>query len=134
MVTLKTLKMAIKYKLVSKKNPRDLEAPSKFYASSVTTRRIDIDQLSENIARASTVARSDVYAVLIALIDEMLDELAQGSQVNLGKLGGFYVNLRSNGAETEDAFNSSLIKGAKVIYRPGSEIKTMLGSLKYEKE
>lgn len=126
--------MAIKYKLVSKKNPRDLEAPSKFYASSVTTRKIDIDQLSENIARASTVARSDVYAVIVALIDEALHELANGSQISLGKLGSLYVNLRSNGADTEDDFTSALIKGAKVIYRPGSEIKDMLGSLKYEKQ
>jgi len=126
--------MAIKYKLVSKKNPRDLEAPSKFYASSVTTRKINIDQLSENIARASTVARSDVYAVIVALIDESLHELASGSLINLGKLGSLYVNLRSNGADTEDDFTSALIKGAKVIYRPGAEIKNMLGSLKYEKQ
>ena len=58
--------MSIKYKLIEKKNPRDLEAAPKFYASAVTTRKIDLDELSKNIARSSTVARADVYAVLIA--------------------------------------------------------------------
>lgn len=125
--------MAIKYKLVQKRNPRDIEAPAKIYASSVTTRKIDLDELSKAIARSSTVARADVYAVLIAFIDEAVESLANGNQISFGKLGSLAVNLKSDGAETEDKFLQSSIKGAKVIYRPGSEIKDMLNALKFEK-
>lgn len=126
--------MTIKYKLVAKKNPRDLEAPAKFYASSITTRKIGIDELAQAIARSSTVARADVYAVLVSLIDEGVVMLSNGNQLGLGKLGTLGVNLHSEGAETEELFSSALIKGAKVIYRPGAELKTMINSLKFEKE
>lgn len=73
-------------------------------------------------------------SVIIALIDESVNQLANGAQVNLGKLGSFSVNLKSGGVETEDDFTPAQIKGAKVIYRPGSEIKDMLRSLKYAKQ
>ncbi len=125
--------MSIKYKLIEKKNPRDLEAAPKFYASAVTTRKIDLDELSKNIARSSTVARADVYAVLIALIDESIESLANGNQLYLGKLGSMVLNLKSEGAATEDEFLASMIKGAKVVYRPGSELKSMINNLKFEK-
>jgi len=125
--------MPIKYKLVAKKNPRDLEAPAKFYASSITTRKIGIDELAQAIARSSTVARADVYAVIVALIDEGVVMLSNGNQLELGKLGTLGVNLNSEGAETEELFSPALIKGAKVIYRPGAELKTMINSLKFEK-
>ena len=39
----------------------------------------------------------------------------------------------SEGAETESRFNASMIKGAKVAFRPGIDLKEMLATLKYEK-
>lgn len=101
--------MTIKYKLVAKRNPRGIEAPAKIYASSVTTRKIDIDELSK-IARSSPVARADVFAVLIALIDEAVQLLANGNQISFGKLGRLTVNFKSDGAETEDESTQSLIR------------------------
>ncbi|MBN2818049.1 MAG: DNA-binding protein [Bacteroidales bacterium] len=125
--------MSIKYKLIAKRNPRDLEAPAKFYASSIKTRKIDIDELSQAIARSSTVARADVYAVLVSLIDEAVVMLSNGNQLELGKLGSLGINLQSEGAETEELFSQAHIKGAKVIYRPGAELKAMISALKFEK-
>ena len=39
----------------------------------------------------------------------------------------------SDEAETEGRFNASMIKGAKVAFRPGIDLKEMLATLKYEK-
>ncbi len=80
-----------------------------------------------------TLARADVYAVLVALIDEAVESLANGNQISFGKLGSIAVNLKSEGSETEDRITTSLIIGAMVIYRPGPEIKGMLNNLKFEK-
>ena len=125
--------MSIQFKTLPKKNPRDLEAVPLYYAISVISRRVDLDALSKAVARSSTVARADVYAVLLALIEEIADELTNGNQVILGKLGSLAVSLRSEGVETPEDFTSANIKGAKVIYRPGAEIKDLLKVLKYEK-
>lgn len=125
--------MAIKFKTVTKKNPRDLEAAPLFYASSLISRKVDLDELSAAIGHSSTVARADVYAVLLALIDEIISNLSNGNKVMLGKLGSLNVSVSSEGAETAEEFTSANIKGAKIIYRPGDEIKNMLKVLKYEK-
>jgi predicted histone-like DNA-binding protein len=125
--------MSIKFKSVTKKDPRDLEAAPLYYASSVVSNRIDIDGLSRAIARSSTVARADIYAVIVALIDEITENLTASNLVSLGKLGSFAVNVHSEGAPTSEELSSANIKGAKIIYRPGAEIKDMLKTLKYEK-
>jgi hypothetical protein len=42
-------------------------------------------------------------------------------------------NISSEGAETEAKFNASLIKGNKVVFRPGTDLKEIQNNLKYEK-
>ncbi|MBE0637332.1 MAG: hypothetical protein IH598_02290 [Bacteroidales bacterium] len=39
-----------------------------------------------------------------------------------------------NFLETADAVTAATIKGAKIVYRPGGELKNMLKTLKYEKK
>jgi nucleoid DNA-binding protein len=59
--------------------------------------------------------------------------LSNGEIVRFGDFGSFQVALTSEGAETEAKFNASLIKGGKVAFRPGIDLKEMLATLKYEK-
>ena len=87
--------MTVKYKVISKKNPRDIEAAPKFYVTSVVAEKIDLDSLAKSVARSSTVARADIYATLIALIEEISDNLSKGNMVYLGKLGSLAVSLKS---------------------------------------
>ena len=123
----------IPYKLISKKNPRDLTADPKFYAQSKSREVVELDALSKLISREGTVSRTDVYAVLIALIDVLIMELSAGRTVRLGKFGTFAISLSSEGAENKESFLVSLIKKARILFRPGSELKQMLNNLKYEK-
>ena len=53
--------------------------------------------------------------------------------VRLDDFNIFQVHVSSNGAETEAKFNTSLIKGNKVVFRPGIDLKEMQNNLKYEK-
>jgi len=59
--------MAIKIKTIERKNPRDLDAPAKFYATTVNQGELSLDNLSKQIAMMSTVSKTDVFAVLMAL-------------------------------------------------------------------
>ena len=78
--------MPIKFKAIARKNPRDLTAPEKFYASVASSGHVDVDELSKRVAYASSTNRSDVYAVIMALLDIIPIELAEGNIVRLGKL------------------------------------------------
>ena len=81
--------MALKIKLINKRNPRLPEDPPKFYASARHERRIELDELATSVSDRCSLRRSDVHGVLIALMDIIPDELGKGSIVNLGKLGSF---------------------------------------------
>jgi len=126
--------MSIKYKTIARKNLLNPADPEKFYAIATASGKTDIDKLSRLIANNSTVSRTDVYAVIMGLLETIGDELADGNTVSLGKLGSLGINLKSDGAATADAVTAATIKGGKIIYRPGTELKSMLKTLKFEKK
>ncbi|APD07047.1 hypothetical protein UJ101_01531 [Flavobacteriaceae bacterium UJ101] len=126
--------MPVTYVLVERANPQDREAPKKFYATSKSSGELTFRKLSKEIAEGSTtVSDTDVLAVLNDLIKILNRHLAEGRIVRLGDFGNFQISLSSEGAESPEKFNSSLIKRAKVTFRPGIDIKDMVKTLKYQK-
>ena len=94
---------------------------------------IDIREMSERIQQTCTVHKSDVFAVLVALEDVVTDALKSGEIVRLGDLGTLQIGISSKGAETEEDFDDSLIKKARINFRPGSAIVGVLSNLTYAK-
>jgi predicted histone-like DNA-binding protein len=126
--------MSIKFKVLPRKNPRDLEAPEKFYAAAIADGEIDLEGLAEMIAYQCTVTDSDCYAVLTALEHNIVNELKQGRIIKLGRLGNFQVGLSSDGKETAGEVNSSSIRKNRVLFRPGKRLRSMLNNVSYRKE
>jgi len=126
--------MSIKYKVLPRKNPRDLEAPEKFYAAAIADGEVDLEQLAELIAYQCTVTDSDCYAVLTALEQNIVNELKQGRIIKLGRLGNFQVGLSSDGKTFPEEVNASSIRKNRVLFRPGKRLRTMLNDLSYRKE
>jgi len=60
------------------------------------------------------LSEADIRGVIIALENVIVNELGNGKIIRLDKLGSFYPSLSSDGADTEGAFNVSMIRGAKV--------------------
>lgn len=126
--------MPIKFKVIEKGQPGiQGGGEKKFYASANITGEKTLAGLTRDIEKISTVSGADIRAVLYALVDVMTGSLADGQSVRLGELGSLRVNISSEGKGTEKEVTSSAIKGAKVIFTPGSNIKKMLDTLTYEK-
>jgi predicted histone-like DNA-binding protein len=128
--------MAVTYILTPKQkgNPGNPDAPKKFYAQAKASGELTLRKLSKEIAEGSTtVSDTDVVAVLNDLTKVLRRHLSNGEIVRFGDFGTFQVALSSEGAETAAKFNASLIKGGKVTFRPGVDLKEMLATLKYEK-
>ncbi|PKP29956.1 MAG: DNA-binding protein [Bacteroidetes bacterium HGW-Bacteroidetes-17] len=125
--------MSISFKAIAKKNPQSPTEPLRFYASAVSGKNVDIDELAKLIADNSTVSRADTYAVIISMLEQIMKDLAAGRSVVLGKLGKFSISLHSEGAATAEELTSAQIKKATINYRPGNELKDMLAILKFEK-
>ena len=127
--------MAIIYAVGVKINPRDLLAPRKWYGSAVHTETIKFKQLAREVAAESTTAsEGDTYAVMIGMVDKVRYHLGKSHKVVIEGLGTFFVNISSDGAESEDKFNQSLIRGNKIIFQPDADMKDFLATIKYEKK
>ncbi|MDR0559826.1 MAG: HU family DNA-binding protein [Prevotellaceae bacterium] len=126
--------MAVSYTLSQKGNPGNPSAPKKFYAQAKASGELTLRKLSREIAESSTtVSDTDVLAVLNDLTKILKRHLENGEIVRFGDFGSFQVALTSEGAETAEQFVTSLIKGGKIIFRPGVDLRDMLATLKYEK-
>lgn len=126
--------MSVKYVIVERVNPSDMAAPRKFYAMAKAAGEVSLKQLSKDISARSTVNSSDTLAVLDSLIQQLTKELEEGRIVRLGDFGSFQLSLSSEGADTAEKFNSSMVKKSKILFRPGIDLRNMLATVSYKKE
>ncbi|AZZ59322.1 HU family DNA-binding protein [Riemerella anatipestifer] len=126
--------MSIKYKTIQKAQPGVAGGgDKKFYASPVYQGEKTLEGLTKDIEKISTVSGADIRAVLYALVDVMQNSLSDGQIVRLGELGSMRVSLSSEGKAKEEEVTSAAVKSAKVLFTPGSDLKKMLQTLKFEK-
>jgi predicted histone-like DNA-binding protein len=74
-----------------------------------------------------------VNNVIDSLLDTVPKYLLMGKSVNLGGLGTFRLSFSSEGADTAEAFNTSMIKRVKVIFTPSTELKSANEKASFEK-
>jgi predicted histone-like DNA-binding protein len=126
--------MAVKFVTVERGYPGNPAASKKWYALAKASGELTFRKLSKEIAEGSTtVSDTDVLAVLNDLSKILRRHLENGEIVRFGDFGAFQIGFRSEGAETEEKFHSSMIKSPKVVFRPGIDLKEMLNNLKFEK-
>ena len=123
----------VTYSVSPRINPRDKEAAPKFYGQVQSSGDISLREMAERIQQTCTVHKSDVFAVLIALEDVITDALRGGEIVRLGDLGTFQISISSKGAETEEDYTDTLIKKARINFRPGSALAGALSGLTFQK-
>jgi predicted histone-like DNA-binding protein len=123
--------MTIRYNVVPKVDPQNLEAPPKYYPTAVSTGRADMRALAERIAEISTVSTIDSMAMLEALQVVIPDELSQGKIVDLGRFGAFRLTIKASGETAPEDVSADNIKAARVQFKPGQGFKDMLKGLKF---
>lgn len=105
----------------------------KYYAASQSNGELTLAGMSKRIEQMCTVNGADIRAVVYAMVEVMILEMADGKIVRLGELGSLRVNISSDGVEKEEDVKASTIRSAKVVFTPGKDLKTMLETLTYEK-
>lgn len=123
----------VTYSVVPRYNPSEKGTPPKYYAQSQASGEVDVREMAERIQQNCTVTKADVHAVLVAMEDVIILALKSGEMVRLGDLGTFQIGVTSKGALTEEEFNVSLIKRARINFRPGVALSSFLTSLSYAK-
>lgn len=127
------MEKSVAYSVVARKNFKDPEGSSLYYAQAQARGEMGIREMAERIQQMCTVTRADTMAVLISLGDVMREGLKGGEIVRLGDLGSFQIGLSSEGCETEEEYHSGLIRKARINFRPGADLSDILGNLSYER-
>lgn len=125
--------MPVNYSVFMMKNPMNPSAPKKAYAKAQASKVLDFDVLCKRVAHGCTCTKADVAAVLIASVEEMQSALQDGEIVVLGELGRFQTQVSSHAAITEDEFNNTLIRGARISFKPGKALRDALATMSYQK-
>ena len=123
----------VTYSVVPRINPREKNDPPKYYAQAQARGDVNIREMAERIQSTCTVHKTDVYAVLVALEDVVKEAIQNGEIIRLGELCTLQVSLSGKGTLTEKEYDDSLIKKAKIIFRPGTILAGALETLKYSK-
>ena len=123
----------VTYSVVPRINPREKNDPPKYYAQAQASGDVNIREMSERIQASCTVTKADVYAVLVSMEDVIIDALKSGEIVRLGDLGTFQIGVSGKGTLTEEEYDSSLIRKARINFRPGIALSGILTNLTYAK-
>mgnify|MGYP000005119796 CR=1 FL=1 len=81
----------------------------------------------------SNVNSGDILATLDLLVQVMQEEIGDGKIVRLGDFGSFSISLSAEGQAKDEDVTSSTIKGARLRFRPGKDLKNTFDTLDFEK-
>jgi predicted histone-like DNA-binding protein len=126
--------MSVKYRVIARRTPGKPEEEKLFYAQVVTKGEVSMRELATEIASISTVSIVDTLAVIEAFIQSLPRHLTKGEIIRLGDFGSYAIGLLSKGAVSQEEFSPRLIKGVKIYFRPGRELKKALSTVEFEKE
>ena len=97
--------MALKYRLLQKRNPQNPQLPGTFDAQAITKDQIDLRQLAQQkIPAISTVSVIDIVGVIEAFVQLIPRHLAQGEIIRLSEFGSFALGIFCDGVELEKTF------------------------------
>lgn len=126
--------MAVKYKLVQRKDLKKNDGSKLHHASIIHPNEVSLRALSEEISEASTLSTVDVVAVIESFIRLVPRHLMQGEIVRLGDFGSFYLVASSAGAEKPEDFNQKMIRKTRLHFSPSKELKATLSKTKLTHE
>ncbi len=124
--------MALNYSVALRPNPLKKDEPAKAYATAQVNGELSLKQLSRRVSMQTTVSRADVVAVLISTVENLLDALQEGKQVDFGDLGKFRLQILNEGAESLEKFTSTNITGVNIQYIPGEDLKNIFAGLEFQ--
>ena len=125
--------MTVKFNVVEKGNPANIEAPKRFYPSIQSSGRVTTRELAERTSQMSTLSTTDIMAAIESFLTIVPSELAKGNIVELGDFGSFWLRTTADGTETAEEVRSAQISGVLPRFNPGKEFKRTLDAIDFTK-
>ncbi len=126
--------MAVKFRVMPRKNLQDLTAPQKYYATLKSSGTVNIKEMIEDIREFTSLSEPDILSVISALRMEIQKAITQGKSIRWDNFGSFTITLSSEGCDKEEDVTAERIKKTVIHFRAGEDLANTLKNLKYQKE
>ena len=124
--------MAVKFKPVAKKNPRNPE-DVKYYIQQVRNETIGRKGFEEALVDKTALSKAEARGVLVTIADIIKAELLRGNAIKFDDLGVFSLRIKGEGALTPEDVSASHLKSVSVGYRPAKELIESVEKIKLDK-
>lgn len=121
--------MSVPYSLIARTNRSTGEV--RIYAQVYTAEQESLDQIAEQLAYENTLTKTDVVAVLQGYLDHIKRGLLNGHSFQLGGIGNIFPTLQSEGSDSVDKFNASMIKRVRIRLSTSLELKSELRKARF---
>ena len=102
---------------------------NKFYGRATHPNTLNLDDIADRIQRNCSMKKSDVYAVLIEMVEVIKDEISNSNKVCLDGFGYFYNTIKTIGSVTEDEFTANdNIVNIRTRFLPCATVNTATGT------
>ena len=120
--------MKIKYRIVKRKNPKSTGTSDQFVYSGapIVYSCISRNELLDYVASSCLIDRSEIEAVMSALVTEIQNMVLSGHSVTLPGLGTFQLRVAYDYEDTAAAVVASDLSVRTVGFRRSSEIRHMM--------
>ena len=118
--------MAILYSKIQRANPQDREAAKKWYIVPNRVEQKSEKEIASALTKNTTLSNGEALMAINELQSVILSFLLDGYSVQMGDWGSFQITISSEGAETEEACTTDLVKSVNIRFRPGTTMKETL--------
>lgn len=125
--------MATRFKTIQRPNPQDVDAEKLHYATLSGAGVVGIKDLIRRMSRFTSLSEPDIRSVLLALRMEIQESLLDGKTVRLDEFGTFRMILKSTGCATAEEVCRDNIKGVKLHFIVGKDLRKTMADLMFEK-
>lgn len=91
------------YRPVLYMNPKEQDAPGKYYPSPIYEKTIGLEDFIKEISHATSLTPTDVHGVVVELIEIFRRYLVRGHKIRVPGIGTFKVSFKGWGEVTAEA-------------------------------
>ena len=125
--------MALHYVIQERKNPKDLQAPGKYYLIARSLPAVDRKTFVEDMVRNTSLTKNEATTALDYLFESLPRYIALGHTVKLGELGFFRPTIQSVGSDSMDEATTDKVTKKRVVFIFGADIRDLINKIPLEK-
>lgn len=123
--------MAVPYKTYKKRN--GINAKELYYAHAVTTGRLKMDDIGQDVSHRSSLTKGDFASAFQNGLEIIIERLSVGFSVDLDQYLTFKLSATSEGYETPEECTPDRVSVNRLCITAGPKLKALLRDIEFRR-